>query len=71
MTPTNVIVTIMLYKQARKDVYIIIMGHIILRGHANNSAVSTWVKTGLIQNENCVFEDRRVYFCKPTEPTVH
>ena len=30
--------------------------------HADNSAVSAWIETGLAQNESCVFEDLKVCF---------
>ena len=30
--------------------------------HADNSAVSAWIETGLARNESCVFEDHKVYF---------
>ena len=39
--------------------------------HADNSAVSAQIETGLARNESCVFEDRKVYFYKPMAPTVH
>ena len=39
--------------------------------HADNSAVCALIKTGLAQNESCVFEEHKVYFYKPTELTVY
>ena len=39
--------------------------------HADNSAVSARIETGLAQNESCVFEDPKVYFYKPIVRTVH
>ena len=39
--------------------------------HADNSAVSARIETGLARNESCVFEDHKVYFYKPIVPTVH
>ena len=39
--------------------------------HADNSAVSASMETGLAQCESCAFDDHRVYFYKPKEPTVH
>ena len=39
--------------------------------HADNSAVSARIETGLARNESCVFEDDKVYFYKPIVPTVH
>ena len=39
--------------------------------HAHNSVVGALIKMGLTRNESCVFEEHKVYFYKPTEPTVH
>ena len=39
--------------------------------HADISAVSTRIETGLARNESCVFEDHKVYFYKSIIPTVH
>ena len=39
--------------------------------HADNLAVSASIEAGLAQNESCVFKEHKVYFQKPTEPTVH
>ena len=39
--------------------------------HIDNSAVSAWIETAHVQSKSCVFVDCRVYFNKPTEPTVH
>ena len=39
--------------------------------HADNSAVSASMETGLAQCESCAFDDHKVYFYKPKEPTVH
>ena len=39
--------------------------------HADISAVSARIETGLTQNESCVFEDHKVYFYKSIVPTVH
>ena len=39
--------------------------------HADISAVSAQIETGLAQNESRVFEDHKVYFHKPIVPTVH
>ena len=39
--------------------------------HADNSAVSARIETGLAQYESCVFGDHKVYFYKPIVPTVH
>ena len=39
--------------------------------HADNSAVFASIETGLARNESCVFKEHKVYFYKPTEPTVH
>ena len=38
--------------------------------HADNSAVSASMETGLAQCESCTFDDHRVFY-KPKEPTVH
>ena len=39
--------------------------------HADISAVSARIETGLARNESCVFEDHKVYFYKSIVPTVH
>ena len=39
--------------------------------HADNSAVCALMEKGFTRNESCVFEEHKVYFYKPTEPTVH
>ena len=39
--------------------------------HADNSAVSASIETGLAESESYAFDDHRVYFYKPKEPTVH
>ena len=39
--------------------------------YADNSAVFAPIETGLAQNESCVFKEYKVYFYKPTKPTVH
>ena len=39
--------------------------------HANISAVSARIETGLARNESCVFEDHKVYAYKPIVPTVN
>ena len=39
--------------------------------HADNSAVSTRIETGLAQSKSCVFGDHKVYFYKPIVPTFH
>ena len=39
--------------------------------HADISAVSAWIETGLARNEGCVFEDHKVYFYKTVVPTIH
>ena len=39
--------------------------------HADISAMSAQIETGLAQNESCVFEDHKVYFYKSILPTVH
>ena len=38
---------------------------------ADNSVSSAWIETRFAWNERCVFVDHRVYFYKPTQPTVH
>ena len=39
--------------------------------HADNSAVCALIETRFAQNESCVFEEHKVHFYNPTEPTVH
>ena len=38
--------------------------------HANNSAVFALIEMGLPRNESYVFKEHKVYFYKPTKPTV-
>ena len=39
--------------------------------HVDNSAVCALIEMGLALNESCVFEEQKVYFCKPTKSTIH
>ena len=39
--------------------------------HTYNLVVSASIGMGFAQNKSCVFEENKVYFYKPTEPTVH
>ena len=39
--------------------------------HADNSAVSVQIETGLDRNERCVFEDYKVYFYKSIRAIIH
>ena len=39
--------------------------------HADISVVSASIEMRLARNQSYVFGDHRVYFYKPTEPTIH
>ena len=61
----------LLYKAEKSCVCLSVHPFVYTFWHANYSAVSARIETGLAQNESCVFEDHRVYFYKPIVPTVH
>ena len=58
----------LLYKAEKPSVSLSVCLHF---WHADNSAVSARIETGLARNESCVFEDHKVYFYKPIVPAVH
>ena len=68
MSLKNYFYLYLLYKAEKPSVCLSVHLHF---WHADNSAASAWIETGFARNERCVFEDNRVYFYKPTWPTVH
>ena len=58
----------LLYKVEKPSVCLSVRLHF---WHADNSVVCALIETGLARNESCVFREHKVYFYKPTEPTVH
>ena len=60
-----------LYKAEKPSVCLSIRLSICTFWHADNSAMSARIATGLARNESCVFEDHKVYFYKPIVPAVH
>ena len=60
--------SLLLYKAKKPSVCLSVHLHF---WHADNSTVCALIETGLARNESCVFEEHKVYFYKPTEPTVH
>ena len=61
----------LLYKAEKPSVCLSVRPSVCTFWHADNSAVSAWIETGLARNESCIFEDHKVYFYKPIVPTVH
>ena len=51
----------LLYKAEKPSVCLSVCLSVRLR-HADISAVSAQIETGLARNESCVFEDHKVYF---------
>ena len=51
----------LLYKAEKPSVCLTVCLSVRLR-HADISAVSARIETGLTRNESCVFEDHKVYF---------
>ena len=58
----------LLYKAEKLSVCLSVCLHF---WHADNSAVSASIETGLARNESCVCKQHKVYFYKLTEPTIH
>ena len=61
----------LLYKAEKPSVYLSVRPSVCTFWHADISAVSARIETGLARNESCVFEDHKVYFYKSIVPTVH
>ena len=52
----------LLYKAEKPSVCLSVRPSVCTFWHADNSAVSARIETGLARNESCVFEDHEVYF---------
>ena len=61
----------LLYKAKKPSVLPFISLSVCTFWNTHNSVISALIKTGLDQNESCVFEDCKVYFYKSTGSTVY